>query len=602
MKHELLYETQAQFTAAQGNSGNVTSITPGVAYIEESDESKFNKPYDTLTIVYKVDDISSPTKIYNSESVKTNLKEIFVDKIETPVSSLTTTYQFENVGLHTIIYRYSNLSTIPTSAFTDCTTVYGVSLPKSVTGANGLNHNYCFARCTNLSKFVINGEPVNIGQYFFENCTSLEELHLPKSINTFYNPTFKGCVNMKRVYVDDLESYMNINQPYTMGRSFPLDNSTAGGSIYVNGEELVDLVVPDSITGISAACFMNCKSIKTINFNKTKAIGSSAFKNCKNLFAVNNYDDITIISRNSFENCISLQTFELDNINRIENSAFSGCSSLANVGETSAITVIGEYAFNACSSLHTFNFDSLTSIGQFAFENSGLLGDVIIPETTLSVTGSTFNNTNITNFTMLSTGGTFTTRSNRTSFGNNNGTFTVYGNLRRVGATGLRFKNIVVKNNYTVNSGLYFLTTSPQFNSFKINGDFVGKNDSNGLVHTYSNGESQLKFVEIIGQCSGRMLYNSAVPATAIGSGAIFHLAYSAKVTASLTDIFSDNHTNPRTNGGNIGRVLKIYVGDGSSEEHDQAILDQYLADDAWSAYASKLDLWYNYHGEYREE
>ena len=33
MKHELLYETQSDFTAAQGNSGNVTSVTPGVAYI-----------------------------------------------------------------------------------------------------------------------------------------------------------------------------------------------------------------------------------------------------------------------------------------------------------------------------------------------------------------------------------------------------------------------------------------------------------------------------------------------------------------------------------------------------------------------------------------
>ena len=36
MKHELLYETQAQFNTAQGNSGNVTSVTPGVAYIKET--------------------------------------------------------------------------------------------------------------------------------------------------------------------------------------------------------------------------------------------------------------------------------------------------------------------------------------------------------------------------------------------------------------------------------------------------------------------------------------------------------------------------------------------------------------------------------------
>lgn len=39
----------------------------------------------------------------------------------------------------------------------------------------------------------------------------------------------------------------------------------------------------------------------------------------------------------------------------------------------------------------------------------------------------------------------------------------------------------------------------------------------------------------------------------------------------------------------------KIYVGDGSSAVHDDAILAYYVAATGWSSYSSRLDTWYNY-------
>lgn len=41
--------------------------------------------------------------------------------------------------------------------------------------------------------------------------------------------------------------------------------------------------------------------------------------------------------------------------------------------------------------------------------------------------------------------------------------------------------------------------------------------------------------------------------------------------------------------------TFKLYVGDGSSESHDNAILADYLADSKWANYSSRLDTWYNY-------
>ena len=42
MKNILNYETAAEFTAKEGNSGNVTSVEPGVAYVEQTGEMAYN--------------------------------------------------------------------------------------------------------------------------------------------------------------------------------------------------------------------------------------------------------------------------------------------------------------------------------------------------------------------------------------------------------------------------------------------------------------------------------------------------------------------------------------------------------------------------------
>lgn len=54
-------------------------------------------------------------------------------------------------------------------------------------------------------------------------------------------------------------------------------------------------------------------------------------------------------------------------------------------------------------------------------------------------------------------------------------------------------------------------------------------------------------------------------------------------------------NTTPPTLNNNYLSANKIYVGDGSSATHDDAILADYLADTNWATYSSKLDTWYNY-------
>lgn len=68
---------------------------------------------------------------------------------------------------------------------------------------------------------------------------------------------------------------------------------------------------------------------------------------------------------------------------------------------------------------------------------------------------------------------------------------------------------------------------------------------------------------------------------------------------SSISYIHISNETPFTINTGGYGSFVsynnKIYVGDGSSAAHDDAILQAYLANTDWASLSSQLDTWYNY-------
>ena len=64
MKHELLYQTVEEFNTKEGDSGNITSVTPGVGYIVETGSvPRYNRGVEMIVATYKPNDPSSPTKL-----------------------------------------------------------------------------------------------------------------------------------------------------------------------------------------------------------------------------------------------------------------------------------------------------------------------------------------------------------------------------------------------------------------------------------------------------------------------------------------------------------------------------------------------------------
>lgn len=101
------------------------------------------------------------------------------------------------------------------------------------------------------------------------------------------------------------------------------------------------------------------------------------------------YSPAVTDTRNTiFEGATSLEKVTLTPyITNIGVKAFQGCSKLTTVSNTQNVKIFGSNCFSNCSKLTSIDFSSVTSIGEFAIRGTGLVGDIVFPNT-LTYVGS----------------------------------------------------------------------------------------------------------------------------------------------------------------------------------------------------------------------
>ena len=124
----------------------------------------------------------------------------------------------------------------------------------------------------------------------------------------------------------------------------------------------------------------------------------------------------------------------------------------------------------------------------------------------------------------------------------------------------------------------------------KVSGN-ISASSPNNYFHS-RHGTIRLKFFEVMGTINETFAGVSSDNESLNSSGCIYHFGYNGVACTSTQANIDYN------------RLITIYVGDGSSESHDLEILELYRQDEDWKPYveSGKVDIWYNYHGEYREE
>jgi len=356
-------------------------------------------------------------------------------------SSSVTITRFKGTETNVVIPKYvagKPVTSIGEWAFDDCTSLISITIPDSVKSIG----ECAFYDCYGLMSINIPDSVTIIGSCAFCGCYGLTSITIPASVKSIGGGAFSVAGSLKDVYITDVEAWLNISfdKDYC---SYPNNNNARLHILDENGDEVTDIVLPDSVKSIGDYAFQNCTELTSITIpDSVTSIGKSAFYDCTGLTSITIPDSVTSIGNAAFYRCTGLTSVTIGNgVTRIEHSAFYGCTGLkdvyitdveawlniyfgddyarpnyygklhildANENEVTeivipdSVTSIGNYEFRNCTGLTSINIpDSVTTIGEGAFCDCTGLTSITIPDSVTSIGKSAFSGcTGLTSITI----------------------------------------------------------------------------------------------------------------------------------------------------------------------------------------------------------
>lgn len=169
--------------------------------------------------------------------------------------------------------------------------------------------------------------------YTFYGCASLEELDLGDTVRlesgaNIQTQWFTSCSALKKLYFKSIEQINAFAKASYTASDVPFNSNSGAHNVYVNGEELRDLVIPSTITAIRPAAFYRFNRLTSLVIpSGVTSIGAYAFYACNNIVG-----DIILPST-----VTSVGEYAFNSCNKITNLVIYATSSVP----TSAIRVCG---------------------------------------------------------------------------------------------------------------------------------------------------------------------------------------------------------------------------------------------------------------------
>ena len=223
----------------------------------------------------------------------------------------------------------------------------------------------------------------SIGYRAFYVCKGLTSITIPNSVTSIETRAFENCDGLTSVHISSIVSWCQIQ--FVSTYSNPLIYAK---HLFLNGEEIRDLIIPEEIETINSSVFDGCSGLTSVTIpNSVTTIGDGAFRGCSGLTSVIIPNSVTSIGQWAFEGCNALTSVVIPNsVTTIGDGAFRGCSSLISVTIPNSVSTIGGAAFERCSDLTSVTIpNSVTTIGSSAFSGCSSLTSIAIPESVTSI-------------------------------------------------------------------------------------------------------------------------------------------------------------------------------------------------------------------------
>ncbi|MDE6370679.1 MAG: leucine-rich repeat domain-containing protein, partial [Duncaniella sp.] len=202
----------------------------------------------------------------------------------------------------------------------------------------------------------------SIGEKAFYQCSGLTSVSLPETVTSLGLWAFRSCRNISKVEYASMESF------------FRMDGKSAfeeGYNLYIAGNEVTEITIPDTFTQVANCMFYNCSGLTSVKIpNSVTSISGSSFYGCSGL------TELTIPT----------------SVTSLGNYVLQSCSKLKHVTIPESVTQMGTHTLYQCRSLESFTLpESCTTITYCMFRFCNALKEIIIPNTVKQIDDLAFS-------------------------------------------------------------------------------------------------------------------------------------------------------------------------------------------------------------------
>ena len=267
--------------------------------------------------------------------------------------------------------------------------------------------NYAFNNCSSLTSVTIPNSVTSIGNSAFTGCSSLTSIIIPNSVTSIGNSPFEYCSSLTSIVVEAgnttydsrencnaiIETASNTLIAGCQKTTIPNSVTSIGDYAFRGCSSLTSVTIPNSVTSIGEGAFRGCSGLTSITIpNSVTSIGDYAFYDCSNITSV----EWNAKNCQNFSNSLSAPFYSArtqitsfiigDSVQHIPSYLCYEMDNLTSLTIPNAVTSIGDYAFRGCSSLTSVTIpNSVTSIGGYAFYGCSSLTSVTIPNSVTSI-------------------------------------------------------------------------------------------------------------------------------------------------------------------------------------------------------------------------